>query len=138
MNEPAAPRPRALPDRSSRITTPWHRVVLGLASLAVMLPWPLLGILLVRSQFDDPSEAAMLFGGVTLFPLIVLAFFGFADAVYAVLMMLVWVAAVVVPGVWFRRRLVSWRAVAGLLGGQSAFSFGQAAMGVMLIVGKSV
>jgi hypothetical protein len=53
-------------------------------------------------------------------------------------LVLVWVAAAVVPGIWLARRLSSRRAVFILLGVQAAFSFAQAAMGVLMIFGKAV
>lgn len=114
-------------------------LALCIASLAVMVPWPLLGILATRSLFDRPSEAFLLFGGITMFPMMILAIFGsFSEEVYIVLMMLVWCAAAIVPNLWVRRRLTSWSAVAVLLGIQAAFSIAQALMGAFLIIGKSV
>ncbi len=114
-------------------------LALCLGSLAVMAPWPLLGIMLTRPYFDEASEAFMLFGGITMFPLMILALFGsVSEEVLIVLMMLVWLAAAVVPGFWLRRRLMSWRAIGVLLGTQSAFSLAQALMGALLILGKNV
>lgn len=108
-------------------------------SLAVMAPWPLLGNLLMRPMFDEASEAFLLFGGITLFPLMILALFGSPpEEVLIAAFMLVWMMAAVVPNVWLRRRLVSWWAVIALLGAQLLFSLAQAAMGAMLIIGKSV
>ncbi|MDX2133084.1 MAG: hypothetical protein SFY69_13640 [Planctomycetota bacterium] len=127
------------PPPPSKITGPWRVIALCAASLAVMAPWPLLGILATQSLFDRSSEAFMLFGGITLFPLLILAIFGVtSEDVLITLMMLVWAAAVVVPDLWLRRRLRSWAAVSVLLVVQSGFSFAQAAMGAMLILGKSV
>lgn len=112
---------------------------LCLGSLAVMTPWPVLGILLTRSSFDEPSEAFLLLGGVTMFPLMLLALFGTVPKVVLIaLLMLVWLAAAVVPGLWLRRRLTSRRGVIGLLGVQTAFSLAQAAMGALLVLGKNV
>ena len=72
----------------------------------------------------------MLFGGITLFPLMLLALFGpVPEAVLIVVLVLVWLAAAVVPDVWLRRRLRSRLAIGVLLGAQSAFSLAQAAMG---------
>lgn len=123
----------------SKIRTPLHILALFLASLAVMVPWPLLGILLTRTSFDEPSEAFMLFGGITLFPLMILAIFGSVHQnVLIAIFMIVWVAAAVVPGFGLRRRLDSWSSIVGLLGAQTAFSLAQALMGALLIIGKSV
>ncbi|MBX3407769.1 MAG: hypothetical protein KF869_13505 [Phycisphaeraceae bacterium] len=121
------------------VRSPRSILALVLGSLAVMVPWPLLGILLMQSSFDRETEAFMLFGGITLFPLMLLALFGApSEEVLIGLMMLVWLATAVVPGLMLRRRLRSWLAIGGLLGVQSAFSFAQAVMGVLLIVGKNV
>ena len=114
-------------------------LALCVGSLVVMTPWPLLGIELTRPQFDTASEAFMLFGGITMFPLLLLALFGPAsEEVLIVLMMLVWVAAAAMPVLWLRRRLRSWMAIGVLLSVQSAFSLAQAAMGALLILGKNV
>lgn len=123
----------------SKVGTPARTLALCLGSIAVMAPWPVLGILLVRSLFDRDSEAFLLFGGVTMFPLMILALFGsVAEEVFIVAMMVVWLAAAAVPDLWLRRRLRTWTAVGVLLGVQSAFSLAQAAMGALLIVGKNV
>lgn len=107
--------------------------------MAVMLPWPLLSNLLTRSYFDEGSEFFLLFGGITMFPLMILALFGSpSEEVLIAPIMLVWLAAVVLPVLWLRRRLTSWRAIGGVLGAQSAFSLAQAVMGALLIVGKNV
>jgi hypothetical protein len=123
----------------SLVATPGRRVALHLVSLAVMAPWPLLGILLTHTHFDRDSEAFMLFGGITMFPLMILALFGtVSETVLIVVLLLVWLAAALLPGVWLRRRLRSRRAIVGLLGFQSAFSLAQTAMGALLILGKNV
>jgi hypothetical protein len=104
-----------------------------------MAPWPLLGLVVTRPYFDEGSEAFMLFGGITMFPLMILALFGSAsEEVLVVLLMLVWLVAAVVPCLWLRRRLTSWGAIGVLVGVQSAFSLAQAVMGALLILGKNV
>ena len=123
----------------SLVATPGRSVALHLVSLAVMAPWPLLGILLTQSSFDRDSEAFMLFGGITLFPLMLLALFGSpSEELFIAVLMLVWIAVALLPGVLFRRRLRSRAAIGVLLGAQSVFALLQAAMGALLIVGKSV
>lgn len=123
----------------SKVGTPLRALALILGSLAVMVPWPLLGILLMQSSFDKETEAFMSFGGITLFPLMILALFASpSEEVLIVLIMLVWLAAAVVPGLWLRRRLRSWWSIGALLGAQSAFSLAQAVMGALLIVGKNI
>lgn len=104
-----------------------------------MAPWPLLGILLLHAQLDQASEGFMFLGGITLFPLMILALFGNpSEEVLLVIVTLVWLAAAILPSLLLRKRLVSWSRVAGLLGAQSLFALGQAVMGAMLIIGKSI
>lgn len=141
MPHPTPPQLNALSPRPAppMVGNPWRILSLCLGSFAVMAPWPLLGILLLRSSFDTPSEAFLLFGGITMFPSMILALFGSVrEEVLIALFMVVWMAAAVVPGLWLRRRLRSWTAIGVLLGVQSAFSLGQAAMGALLILGKNV
>ncbi len=110
-----------------------------LASLIIMAPWPLLGILLMHPYFDKETEAFMLFGGITLFPIMILALFGsVSEEVIILLLMLAWLAGCVIPNIWLRHRLRSWMAICVLLGIQSAYSLAQALMGVLLILGKNV
>lgn len=137
--KPPEPNQRSRRPAPLKVGTPLRTLTLYIGSLAVMVPWPLLGILLTRSSFDEASEAFMLFGGITLFPLMILALFGsVSEGVLIALIMLVWLAAATVPVLWLRRRLRSWMAVGIVLSIQSAFSLAQALMGVLLIVGKSV
>lgn len=104
-----------------------------------MAPWPLLGILALQSELDRASESFLFFGGITLFPLMILALFGsVSEEVLITLIMLVWLALAVLPDLWLRRRLSSWTTVGILLGIQSAFSLAQAVMGALLVVGKNV
>ncbi len=132
---PSAP----VPNPPSKVGTPLRNLALCVGSVAVMVPWPLLGILVMHPYFDRSSEAFMFFGGVTLFPLIILALVASpSEEVLIALFMLVWCAAAVVPDLWLRRRLGSWKAIGLLLAVQSAFSLAQALMGAMLIAGKSV
>jgi hypothetical protein len=103
-----------------------------------MVPWPLLASLATHSYFDNGDEASLLFGGITGIPIAILTLVGLPPAVFPWLLVLVWVAAVVVPDIWLARRLSSRRAVFMLLGVQAAFSFAQATMGVLMIFGKAV
>jgi hypothetical protein len=121
------------------IEGPSRTLALCLASFAVMAPWPLLGMLLLRSQFESSADAFLFFGGITLFPLLILALFGsVSEDVLIAILMLVWFAAALIPSLWIRRRIGSWRGVAGLLGAQALFSLAQAVMGALLLIGRSV
>lgn len=138
----SAPTPRHARDgnawrgETSKVSTPRRAALLGGASLAAMAPWPALGIVLSREQFDTPWEGLALFGGVTLLPLLVLTLARVPIGVVYALVMLVWLGAAIAPAVWLRRRLTTWWAIAGLLMAQSAFSLVQAAAAAMLILGK--
>ena len=99
----------------------------------------MLGIMLVRSVFERESEALALFGGVTLFPLMILGIFvPLPEPVILGVMVLVWFAAALVPDLLLRRRLRTWPGIAALLGMQSGFSLAQAVMGALLLMGRSV
>ena len=148
MNDAATPRtePRGptgvdgpLSRKSPSIEPSFRGVMaLCLASFGVMVPWPLLGILLTHTYFDNRNEASLLFGGMTGIPLAILALVGLSETAFISLILLVWVATAVVPDIWLARRLSSRRAVFKLLGAQTAFSFAQAAMGAMMTFGKAV
>ncbi len=93
----------------------------------------------MHSSFEQPSEAFFFFGGITLFPLMILALFGsVSEELLIVLFMLVWLAAAVMADLWFRRRLSSWTAIGVLLGAQSVFSLAQALMGALRIISKNI
>ncbi len=113
-------------------------LTLCLASFGVMVPWPLLAILITHSHFDNWNEASLLFGGITGIPIAILTIVGLPPALLPPLLVLLWVAAAVVPDIWLARRLSSRRAVLILLGAQTAFSFAQAVMGALMIFGKAV
>ncbi len=144
-SSPAGACPRELgpassdPADASLIRGPLGAAALYLGSLAVMAPWPILGIMLVRSIFERESEALALFGGVTLFPLMILGIVvPLPEPVILGVMVLVWFAAALVPDLLLRRRLRTWPAIAALLGMQSGFSLAQAVMGALLLMGRSV
>ena len=108
-------------------------------SLAVMSPWPALGVLLLRSQLEQPSEGFFFVGGITLLPLMILAIFGSApEEVLIGICLLVWLSVAVLPWILFRRHLGSRWAVVGMLALQSLFALAQALMGALLVIGKSV
>ncbi|MDX2018209.1 MAG: hypothetical protein SFY95_11305 [Planctomycetota bacterium] len=123
---------------ASKVATPMRGVLLCGASLAAMAPWPALGIVVSREQFDTPAEAFALFGGVTLLPLMLLMLVKVPVGVVYAIIVLVWAGAAIAPAVWLRRRLTTWWAIVGLVAAQSAFSLVQAAAAAMLILGKGV
>lgn len=119
---------------------PASRFILrSIGSLAAMTPWPLLGFLLLEGQLDRSSEGLLFLGGVTLFPLTILAIFGTVpESAVIAICAFVWLGAAIVPWVLLRRLLDSRAAVVALLALQSAFAFAQAAMAALLVIGKSV
>ena len=117
----------------------WKPTITLLASLAVMIPWPLIGIALTHSLFDQASETALLFGGVTgliLAPLTSL--FEFSETAFLAGVLAVWCSALILPPLIVLRLRSSRTVIAVLLSCQSAFSLAQAALGALMIVGKSV
>ena len=130
--------PHMQPQTTSRFRI--QRILaLGVGPLAVMAVWPMLGYVVLQSSFEHPSDVFFFFGGITLFPLMILALFGSVpQQVLITIFMLVWLAAAVVPVLWYRRSLTSWKAIGKMLGAQSAFSLGQAVMGALLMLGRSI
>ncbi len=125
----ASPTPeRGRPPRSA--------LVLAL-SLAVMLPWPLLALGMMYRRFDYPGEFVLLFGGVTglfLTPILLIA--RVPGVVFGGILLAAWLAAWIAPAPWvIRRRTPAF--FRKLLIFQSAFSFAQAGMGLLMILGKS-
>ncbi len=126
-------------NEAPKIGSPLRTLALCFASLAVMALWPLLGILLLRTQFESASDAYFFFGGVTMFPLMILALFGsVSEEVIIAIFMVVWFAVALLPAIVLRKHLAARRAVGALLGVQALFSFAQAVMGALLLIGRSV
>jgi hypothetical protein len=124
---------------ATKFASPSRTLALCLGSLAVMAPWPLLLILLMRPQFESPSDAYLFFGGITMFPLMVLALFGtVSEGTLVAIFMAAWLAAALVPDLWLRKRLASRRAIVVLLGAQALFSLAQGVMGALLLIGRSI
>lgn len=111
-----------------------------LVSLVVMLPWPLFGILacLGLSLFDKPSEAVLMFGGVTLFFLLPLALITNEQWVYAVIIGTLWLVVLLAP-LWFSRKIAHPRFnMAMIFVLQSLISAIQAGLGFLMILGKGI
>jgi hypothetical protein len=112
--------------------------ILLLQSLAVMIPWPLVGIGLMFPMFDEPGEWVLMFGGISiLITLPLLMFDVLSETVISVFILAVWTLCLVLPPAAMKRRRASGRARATFLLMQSGFSLGQAAMGILMILGKS-
>ena len=113
-----------------------------LFSLAAMVPWPLLalGLCFWGDLFDKAFEAMFLFGSITMLLLLPLMCAGFEipDAVYGSIVGVVWSAALILPTFAPIRVRQSHVAVIIMIVLQGLFSFAQAALGVLMIVGKNV
>lgn len=135
----ATPEHRVPPRNTSGGRTTFALLARCGGSLAVMSPWPALGILLLQPQLERPSEGFLFVGGVTMFPLMILSLFGTTpEEVLIGICLLVWLSVAVLPWILFRRHLDSQGAVGGMLALQSLFALAQAAMGALLVIGKSV
>ncbi len=146
--KPAAPPPippRASPGdvdawaRNAAANAPTKRGVLTwcIASLAAMLPWPLLAILATHGYFDRANEAILLFGGITGIPLAILSVVGLSETTMLAVILVVWIAAAIVPALWLWRGRASGQTALIVLALQSAFSLAQAGMGALMIYGKA-
>ncbi len=115
----------------------WKLPLIVLSSFVVMIPWPLLGIALSYRMFDQPDEAVLLFGGVTaLFVVPIMLVASLSEAVFSAIILAAWCSALLFPPILMSRRHPSRQAIASLLVIQTAFSFAQAAMGILMILGK--
>lgn len=111
-----------------------------LASLAVMLPWPILGIwaCLSLSLFEKSTEAIFMFGSVTMIFLFPLGFVVDSEWVWGALIGVVWLLALLLP-VCFRRKSLHPRLhVQLVLIGQTLFSAIQAGLGFLIVLGKQI
>ena len=122
-------------NRMEQLSTPSIRAlpILFLKSCAVMIPWPLLGIVLCHRMFDQPNEAAFLFGGITGIALVWTVFVGLPETAFVVILVVAWCLALVVPPVVMYRRRPSQTAIVVIQGG---FSIAQAALGALMVLGK--
>ena len=110
-----------------------------LKSLGVMIPWPIVGIALSYGMFDQADEAILLFGGVTgLFLVPIMMIGDISEMTFGLVICVVWGVALLLPPIIVHRRFRSRGTRAILLGLQSAFSLAQAAMGILMILGKDV
>jgi hypothetical protein len=107
-------------------------------SLAVMLPWPMLGIAacLGLSLFEKSSEAIFMFGSVTMLFLLPLAFVEIAEWVFGVLVGIVWLLVLLLPLCFNKKSLHFKYHVELVFAGQSLFSAVQAGMGFLVVLGK--
>ena len=112
-----------------------------LYAILVMAPWPLLAWYLLESQglFDRATEIPLVFGGLSLVPLIVVHLIvPMSDAVLGVLVCIIWGLTAVLPPFVFARWIKGRFGLLLMLGVLSCISFAQAAVGALMILGKNV
>ncbi len=110
-------------------------------SFAAMVPWPVLAILGLRAldAIDKWWELSFVFGGITLLLLIPAAIFiNLPDAAYAATALLAWLVALAIVPPVIRSKWKTRFAMYATIIGLGVFSLGQALLGAMMIVGKSV
>ena len=138
MTNPPSEHNFAPPTDGTQVPTP---LVLA-ASLAAMVIWPALGIAggMALNVFERPDEYGLLFGGVTMFAALPLAFIpGMPEITFVVIGVGVWLAALVYPPLrWVSGREDGRRRAVLTLVAQSVFSLAQAGMGLVLLIGKDV
>lgn len=108
-------------------------------SLLAVAVWPLLGVAASYHLFDDPSEAALVFGGFIaclLYPIALLA--GPSDIAFMGAVMLLWLLMWLLPIGWLTRHPRGRPFQGGFIAILSGVSFAQAALGYLMILGKGV
>ena len=104
-----------------------------------MAVWPLLGIAASYSMFNKPTEAALLFGGLTgilLLPIYLV--FTPSELAFGVAIMVIWILTWIGPSLWFLYRPRSRRLQSVVVSILSVFSLLQSALGFLMILGKNV
>jgi hypothetical protein len=115
-----------------------RRVLLLVLSLLFMLPWPLAGIAVVHTHFDNGNESLLMFGGLVAIPAALLSLLGAPEWVFLGVVLLVWIGVWVFPTLFLRKRLSSRGGALMVLAIQAAFSLSQALVGMLMIWGKAV
>ena len=117
----------------------WELPTFLLLSFLGMIQWPLLGIALMYPMFDRWSEGMLFFGSLSLlFLLPIYAFITPSELVIGVILIAIWLLAWVCASVWVTRgsSTKKWQIVC--LSALSFASFIQAALGSLMILGKTV
>lgn len=106
-----------------------------------MAPWPLFGFVASKSLglIDQNDEIALLFGGITIFPLLIVhALLNTSESMLNILIYVAWFAVAVLPPLMLARWLAKRSRLFWMLGTLSAFSLVQALMGGLMLLTKSV
>lgn len=115
------------------------RIQLILFSFLVMIPWPVLGIVLTYTSWEQADEIIFLFGGVTgIFLIPIFFIIPNIDTALGITILSVWCFVLLIPSLF----LTSIRPVFSsnwiLYGLQSGFACLQSFIGVLIIWGKYV
>ena len=117
----------------------WPSWVVWCASLFAVAIWPALGVAASHHLFDDPSEAALVFGGIIsclLYPIAVLV--GPSDTAFMAAVMVLWVLLWLIPVFWLTRYPIGRVFQSLCIAILSAVSLAQATLGYLMILGKGV
>ena len=126
-------------DHVAEPVTGWSPFNLLWMSLLAVAVWPVLGVSVSHHLFDDPSEAAFLFGGMTACLLYLPALLvGSSDIGFMVALVFLWLLMWLLPIRWLIRhpRDRGFQSIYIMI--LSAVSLAQAALGYLLILGKGV
>ncbi len=108
-------------------------------SLFAVSVWPLLGVAACHHLLDDPSEAAIVFGGIIAIPLYLIALLvGPSDTAFMGTLMLLWLLAWAIPMGWLIRHRRGRAFQSAFIAVLSGISLAQAALGYLMILGKGV
>ena len=106
-----------------------------------MAPWPLIGIVATNSlgMVERNDEIALLFGGITIFPLLIInVLLNTNESILNIMIYVTWFAVAVLPPLLLARWLEKRSRLFWMLGTLSAFSLAQALMGGLMLLTKSV
>lgn len=122
-----------------RVSAWWLPVIL-LMSFVAMIPWPASGIALFQSTFENAWEAYFMFGGLTAIPVAYMSilFGGLSNDGFGMILVVVWGLVLVAPPALIVLFRPTRRWIVATLIGQATFSMIQAALGILMVIGKSV
>jgi hypothetical protein len=108
-------------------------------AFVAMVVWPVIGSAASFSLFDKPSDAVLLFGGlIGILLLPIYAIFPVNETVFGIAVAAIWIVTWFGCSLWFAtatgKRRTQWIALIVL----SSISLCQTALGVLMILGKSV
>ena len=124
---------------SRQATAAWHFPAFLALTFGAMVVWPLLGIAASFSMFDKISEAVLFFGGfTTLLLLPISVVLPLSETVFGIAILAIWVLIWMGGSIWFTSGPRTQRGQIIGLALMSGISLGQAALGFLMILGKSV